>query len=94
MLRDAFLVEEGGEATVEVGIAGRGSASAARHPPMVAPMTRHCARCGSAGDSPEDGLPEGWSLDVGDGRVSYLCGDCTRANVRAIEAKLPQEWWE
>ena len=39
-------------------------------------------------------MPEGWSLDVADGRVGYVCGPCTRANVRAIEAKLPQEWWE
>ena len=57
-------------------------------------MTRHCARCGLAGEGPDDGMPEGWSLDVDGGRVSYLCGECTRANVRAIEAKLPQEWWE
>ena len=50
-------------------------------------------------------MPEGWSLDVdrdrpgpsgqGSGkRVQYLCGPCTRDNVRSIEAKLPQEWWE
>ena len=61
---------------------------------MVARMTRHCARCGSAGDGPDDGMPEGWSLDVGDRGVQYLCRACTRDNVRSIEAKLPQEWWE
>ena len=60
----------------------------------------HCARCGSAGDGPDDGMPEGWSLDVsssgpnGGQRVQYLCGPCTRDHVRSIEAKLPQEWWE
>ena len=57
-------------------------------------MTRHCARCGVVGESPEGGMTDGWSLDVGERGVTYLCGACTRANVRSIEAKLPQEWWE
>jgi hypothetical protein len=26
--------------------------------------------------------------------VGLLCLECTRANVRSIEAKLPEEWWE
>jgi hypothetical protein len=45
-------------------------------------------------EAPVDGMPEGWSLDVGERGVQYLCGPCTRDNVRSIEAKLPQEWWE
>ena len=45
-------------------------------------------------ESPEEGLPEGWSLSVDRGRVEYHCGPCVRLNIRAIEAKLPQEWWE
>ena len=51
-----------------------------------------CRVCGAVA---EDGaLPPGWSL-VTDGRgVGYLCVDCTRANIRSIEAKLPEEWWE
>jgi hypothetical protein len=72
---------------------------------MVSQVLRSCARCGTPGDGPDDGMPEGWSLDVdpdrgpsgrqsGDRRVRYLCGTCTRDNVRSIEAKLPQEWWE
>ena len=62
---------------------------------MVARVQRSCARCGSPGDGPDDGMPEGWSLDVDPDRgVQYLCGPCTRSNVRSIEAKLPQEWWE
>jgi hypothetical protein len=61
---------------------------------MVARMTRHCARCGSPGDGPDGGLPAGWSLDVTDRGPQYLCATCTRDNVRSIEAKLPQEWWE
>ena len=39
-------------------------------------------------------MPEGWSLDVTERGVTYLCAACTRDNVRSIEAKLPQEWWE
>jgi hypothetical protein len=27
-------------------------------------------------------------------RVEYLCIDCARANIRAIEGKLPEEYWE
>lgn len=56
-------------------------------------MTRHCARCGTFGDAADGGMPEGWSLDTADQRVQYVCAVCTRANVRAIEAKLPEEWW-
>lgn len=61
---------------------------------MVARMNRHCARCGLPGEGPDDGMPEGWSLDVGSRGAQYLCSTCTRDNVRSIEAKLPQEWWE
>jgi hypothetical protein len=25
--------------------------------------------------------------------VDRLCADCTRENVRAIEARLDEEWW-
>jgi hypothetical protein len=61
---------------------------------MVAWMTRHCERCGTSGDAPEDGMPADWSLDMTDRGVTYLCRTCTRDNVRSIEAKLDQEWWE
>jgi len=39
-------------------------------------------------------MPEGWSFGVENGRVTYLCPDCARANIRAIEGKLPEEYWE
>jgi hypothetical protein len=45
-------------------------------------------------DVVEDGLPEGWSLVTDERGMGYVCRDCTRANVRSIEAKLPEEWWE
>jgi hypothetical protein len=28
------------------------------------------------------------------GRVEFLCPACARANIRAIEGKLPEEYWE
>jgi hypothetical protein len=27
-------------------------------------------------------------------RLEYLCVDCAHANIRAIEGKLPEEYWE
>ncbi len=40
-------------------------------------------------------MPHGWSFAVEDhGRLTYQCPDCVRANIRAIEGKLPEEWWE
>lgn len=60
-----------------------------------APVTRHCSRCGQAGEAPDaDGMPMGWSFGFDNGRVTYTCMECTRANVRSIEGKLPEEYWE
>jgi hypothetical protein len=28
------------------------------------------------------------------GRTVFLCVDCSRVNIRAIEGKLPEEYWE
>jgi hypothetical protein len=28
-----------------------------------------------------------------DGGTSWMCADCARAHLRAIESKLPEEWW-
>jgi hypothetical protein len=53
----------------------------------------NCSRCGATADS-TDTLPAGWSLVTDERGVGFLCLDCTRANVRSIEAKLPEEWWE
>jgi len=57
-------------------------------------MRRTCWRCGSAAEAPEDGLPEGWSMGFGERGVEFHCEQCTRANLRSIEAKLPEEFWE
>jgi hypothetical protein len=26
--------------------------------------------------------------------IEFVCRDCTRRNIRSIEGKLPEEWWE
>jgi hypothetical protein len=53
-----------------------------------------CSLCGTTAEGGEQSPPDGWSFSVEEGRIRYQCGACIRANIRAIEAKLPQEWWE
>lgn len=53
-----------------------------------------CSHCGASGEAPDDGLPEGWSLVTTDRGVERICMPCTRLNIRSIEGKLPEEWWE
>ena len=57
-------------------------------------MSVSCSRCGTTGEAPDDGSPAGWSFSVEDGRIHWLCPDCARRNIRSIEGKLPEEWWE
>lgn len=52
-----------------------------------------CSRCGMSADDDSD-LPAGWSLETDRRGVRPMCLACTRTNVRSIEAKLPEEWWE
>lgn len=56
--------------------------------------TRSCSRCGTTAEADGDGIPLGWSMETEGKRVLYTCPDCIRRNIRAIEGKLPQEWWE
>ena len=54
--------------------------------------------CGRVADPAVDGDPPlTWCADViethGGHRTRWVCGECTRRYVRAIEAKLDQEWW-
>ncbi|HZY75977.1 MAG TPA: hypothetical protein VFE40_06635 [Jatrophihabitantaceae bacterium] len=49
-------------------------------------------------DALRDGDPPlGWCVDRveahGGERTRWVCPDCTRSHVRAIEAKLEQAWW-
>jgi hypothetical protein len=39
-------------------------------------------------------MPEGWSMVTEKGRVEFQCAECVRTNIRAIEGKLSEEWWE
>ncbi|WP_437114031.1 hypothetical protein [Streptomyces syringium] len=48
-----------------------------------------CARCGITAD----GTPPTWTCSVENGRRSYLCDDCARANIRSIEGRLDSSWW-
>ncbi len=52
-----------------------------------------CSHCGTIAEGDDD-LPAGWSLVTDERGVGRLCLDCTRTNIRSIEAKLPEEWWE
>ena len=36
----------------------------------------------------------GWTMQMTGRRLEYLCLYCARANIRAIEGKLPEEYWE
>jgi len=53
--------------------------------------TRVCSRCGTIADGEE--APAGWSFGTSRRGLEWLCLDCTRENVRSIEAKLPEEYW-
>jgi hypothetical protein len=52
-----------------------------------------CSVCGAIADDESD-LPSGWSLVTNERGVGRVCLSCTRINIRSIEAKLPEEWWE
>jgi hypothetical protein len=63
-------------------------------PASAGSVTRTCSVCGAAASAPEGGLPAGWSIGVDDrGRTTFTCVACARQHIRAIEGKLPEEWW-
>jgi hypothetical protein len=56
--------------------------------PDQTPVT--CSTCGRTADSP----PLTWLFEVDPRRGAlWVCDTCARTNLRAIEAKLDQEWW-
>jgi len=67
-------------------------------------MTRTCSFCGAVAEAPDEGMPVGWSFAVEPvrigaapdavGRITWLCVDCARVNIRAIEGKLSEEYWQ
>jgi hypothetical protein len=51
-----------------------------------------CRVCGRHRDAASDPTP--WVFDRRrGGGSSWLCPRCARENLRAIESKLPDEWW-
>lgn len=53
-----------------------------------------CGRCGRQADvTADDDTPLGWTLETERGRVLRYCAECVRENIRAIEAKLSEEYW-
>ncbi|TMK21669.1 MAG: hypothetical protein E6G68_03115 [Actinobacteria bacterium] len=61
---------------------------------MAAPSWRACSRCGRTSPCPPGGVPIGWTMSVERKRVEYICVDCSRANIRAIEGRRTEEYWE
>lgn len=47
-----------------------------------------CVNCGARAETP----PLTWPTSVESGRLQYLCDQCTRDNLRAIEARLDTAW--
>jgi hypothetical protein len=60
----------------------------------AAAVVRTCSSCGTQASAAAGGLPAGWSLVTEHKRVEYQCLTCVRANIRSIEGKLPEEYWE
>jgi len=57
-------------------------------------VVRTCSSCGTQQAAAAGGMPDGWSMVTERRRVEYQCVTCVRSNIRSIEAKLPQEYWE
>ena len=49
-----------------------------------------CRQCGKPASGPTE---LGWVVDATPRGTVYTCPDCARQHLRAIEAKLDQEWW-
>jgi hypothetical protein len=66
----------------------------ARSSAEPSPRWRACSRCGRTRPCSPGGVPPGWSFGWDGKRAEYLCVDCSRANIRAIEGRLSFEYWE
>ena len=71
--------------------AKRAPARPARERPA---SSRTCSLCGRTRPCAPGGFPAGWTMGFERGRTQFLCIECARANIRAIEGKLPEEYWE
>lgn len=57
-------------------------------------QTVACNLCSTMTDCAENSIPPGWTFTYENKRITWTCPDCSRRNIRAIEGKLPEEWWE
>ncbi len=58
--------------------------------PAAAGVPAVCSVCGAAEAEP----PLTWLRDIDDRRgPTWICDSCARTHLRAIEARLSQEWW-
>jgi hypothetical protein len=55
-------------------------------------IDRTCSYCGAVAEA-SDAVAGAWTFAVDNGRVTWLCVDCARLNIRNIEAKLPEDYW-
>jgi hypothetical protein len=49
-----------------------------------------CSVCGARADGSP---PLDWSSRTGNRGTTWLCGRCTRDNLRSIEGRLDECWW-
>lgn len=54
-------------------------------------MSPTCDFCGRRAEG-ED-VPLTWTAAVERGRLRHYCDECSRTNLRSMEAKLDSEWW-
>lgn len=58
--------------------------------PLLAILERRCARCGR----PVENDALAWTMERGERGVVWICPECTRRNLAAIEGGLGPEFWE
>lgn len=61
-----------------------------RRDPSVRAESVTCARCGTVAVE----LPLTWSSSAERRGTLYYCDRCSRENLRAIEGRLDEQWWE
>ena len=53
-----------------------------------------CESCGTVPPPDEQATARlTWSRGNERGRTAWICGDCSRENLRSIESKLDADWW-
>lgn len=51
------------------------------------------AYCTWCGKQAPDGAPPTWTVQTSERGLQTLCEDCTRSNLRSIEANLSTDYW-